>query len=76
MSARYAAYKLIEKVETGGYSNIALGGMFSKSDSLSDRDKAFAARLFYGVTERKLTLEHIIGAYVSKPLQSLTGRCA
>ena len=29
MSARYAAYKLIEKVETGGYSNIALGGMFS-----------------------------------------------
>lgn len=71
MSARYAAYKLIEKVETGGYSNIALGGMFSKSDSLSDRDKAFAARLFYGVTERKLTLEHIIGAYVSKPLQKL-----
>ena len=71
MSARYAAYKLIEKVETGGYSNIALGGMFSKSDSLSDRDKAFAARLFYGVTARKLTLEHIIGAYVSKPLQKL-----
>lgn len=71
MSARYAAYKLIEKVETGGYSNIALDGMFSKSDSLSDRDKAFAARLFYGVTERKLTLEHIIGAYVSKPLQKL-----
>lgn len=71
MSARYAAYKLIEKVETGGYSNIALGGMFSKSDSLSDRDKAFAARLFYGVTERKLTLEHIIGAYVSKSLQKL-----
>lgn len=71
MSARYAAYRLIEKVETGGYSNIALGGMFSKSDSLSDRDKAFAARLFYGVTERKLTLEHIIGAYVSKPLSKL-----
>ena len=71
MPARYAAYRLIEKVETGGYSNIALGGMFSKSDSLSDRDKAFAARLFYGVTERKLTLEHIIGAYVSKPLQKL-----
>ena len=71
MSARYAAYKLIEKVETGGYSNIALGGMFSKTDSLSDRDKAFAARLFYGVTERRLTLEHIIGAYVSKPLSKL-----
>ena len=54
MSARYAAYKLIEKVETGGYSNIALGGMFSKSDSLSDRDKAFAARLFYGVPSGSL----------------------
>lgn len=70
LSARLAAYKLIEKVEKGGYSNIALNGMFSGS-SLSERDKAFAARLFYGVTERRLTLEHIVGAYLSKPISKL-----
>ncbi len=45
--------------------------MFSGDGFLSERDKAFAARLFYGVTERRLTLEHILGAYLSKPLYSL-----
>ena len=70
MPSRLAAYKLIERVEQNAYSNIALDGAF-RSSSLSERDKAFAARLFYGVTERRITLEHIIGAYTSKPVHKL-----
>lgn len=70
MSARLAAYKLIERVEGSAYSNIALDSAFKES-SLSERDKAFAARLFYGVTERRITLEHLLSAYVSKPLNKL-----
>ncbi len=70
MSARLAAYKLIEKVEGSAYSNLALDAAFRDS-SLSDRDKAFAARLFYGVVERKITLEHILSAYLSQPLSKL-----
>ena len=70
MSARLAAYKLIERVEGSAYSNIALDSAF-KDSSLSERDKAFAARLFYGVTERRITLLHLISAYVSKPLEKL-----
>lgn len=70
MSARSAAYRLIERVEGSAYSNIALDSQF-KNSSLSERDKAFAARLFYGVCERRLTLRHIISAYISKPIDSL-----
>ena len=70
MPSRLAAYKLIERVEQNAYSNIALDAAF-RSSSLSERDKAFAARLFYGVTERRITLEHIIGAYTSKPVHKL-----
>lgn len=70
MSARLTAYKLIEKTEKGAYSNLALDAAL-KENGLSDRDKAFAARLFFGVTERRLTLEHLVGAYVSKPLSKL-----
>ncbi|MGN1089054.1 MAG: 16S rRNA (cytosine(967)-C(5))-methyltransferase RsmB [Huintestinicola sp.] len=70
MSARFAAYKLIERVEGSAYSNIALDAQFRDS-SLSDRDKAFAARLFYGVCERKITLDHLISAYSSKPADKL-----
>lgn len=70
MSARMLAYKLLEKTEKGAYSNLALDAALKESD-LSGRDKALAARLFFGVTERRLTLEHILSAYVSKPVIKL-----
>ena len=70
MPARLAAYKLIERVEGSAYSNIALDSSFRDS-ALSERDKAFAARIFYGVTERRITLEYLISAYSSKPLAKL-----
>lgn len=70
MSARLAAYRLIDRVEGSAYSNIALDGVF-KDSSLSERDKAFAARLFYGVVERRITLEHLLSKYLSKPIDKL-----
>lgn len=70
MSARMAAYRLIERVEENAYSNLALDSSFRES-SLSEADKSFAARLFYGVTERRITLEHIISAYLSRPVSKL-----
>ena len=57
--ARLTAAKLLLKMESSeSYSNILLGAALSDS-GLSDRDKAFASALFYGVTERKITLDHI-----------------
>ena len=58
--ARMTAAKLLMRMENdGSYSNIVLDHAFDASD-LSERDKAFAAALFYGVTERQLTLDHVI----------------
>lgn len=58
--ARMTAAKLLMRMESSGsYSNILLDHVFDHSE-LSERDKAFAAALFYGVTERQLTLDYII----------------
>lgn len=62
-NARKTALALLARVEQGGaYSNLALDRAFSEG-SLSAREKAFAAALFYGVLERKMTLDYLIRAY-------------
>lgn len=61
--ARKTALALLSRVERdGAYSNLALDRAFS-DNALSDREKAFAAALFYGVLERRLTLDYLIRAY-------------
>lgn len=61
--ARMTVVKMLVKLEnSGAYSNLLLDKTLSSFDDkeLSPRDKAFAAALFYGVIERKITLDHII----------------
>lgn len=53
---------LVRMEQSGAYSNIILDNTFSR-DKLSARDKAFAAALFYGVLERKMTLDFLIRHY-------------
>lgn len=74
-SARFAVLKLMRKADKQAYSNLALDSALTES-RFSERDKSFITRLFYGVLERKLTLEHIILLYSKKPLQSLDGDVA
>lgn len=74
-SARFEVLKLMRKADKHAYSNLALDSALTGS-GFSDRDKSFIARLFYGVLERRLTLEHIIFLYSKKPLQSLDGDVA
>lgn len=58
--ARLTVIKLLVKMDSSeAYSNILLDAALNES-GLSERDKAFAAALFYGVTERKMTLDYII----------------
>ncbi len=69
--ARSTVAKLLLKMESGGsYSNILLDSALDES-GLSQRDKAFASALFYGVTERKMTLDFIISQYCTNGLSSL-----
>ena len=74
-SARFTVLKLMQKTDKQAYSNLALDSALGGS-GFSDRDKSFIARLFYGVLERRLTLEHIISLYSKKPLQSLDSEVA
>ena len=69
-STRFFVLELLEKMEKNAYSNLALDGAFEKS-SYCKAEKAFAARLFYGVTERKITLDYIISLYSNLPLQRI-----
>lgn len=69
--ARITAAKLLLKMESSdAYSNILLDSAFSETD-LGERDKAFAAALFYGVTERRMTLDYIIAQNSKTPFEKL-----
>ncbi|MGN0586297.1 MAG: transcription antitermination factor NusB, partial [Oscillospiraceae bacterium] len=71
-SPRMTVIELLIKVSGSAYSNLALDGALSGAD-YDRREKAFISRLFYGVIERKLTLDHIISLYSKKPLQKPDG---
>jgi len=70
-STRKTVLDLLQRMEKGAYSSIALDNSLNrrhsggKSSCYSDRDKAFISALFYGVLERQLTLDYIIGEFVS-----------
>lgn len=69
--ARLTAVKLLMRMEnSSSFSNILLDNTLSASD-LSERDRSFAAALFYGVTERQITLDHIIKKHSNLPFEKL-----
>ena len=71
MTARDAAVAALIKIhERGGYSNIVLDEMLEESD-LSGSDRAFASRLLYGVTERRLTLDYLLNRVSSTPVKMM-----
>ena len=68
---RYLAVELLNKTfRNGSYSNIQLSHGLNSSD-MSDRDKKLCTLIYYGVIERKITLDHIIGGLSSRPLNKL-----
>ena len=71
INTRQSAYEALLKTEKeGAYSNIALDLLLSKS-AYDTRDRAFVSNLFYGVIERKLTLDYQIGLYTAKPVSKM-----
>lgn len=68
---RYAAFKALSKVENeGAYSNIVLDSVLSSSE-MSKLDSSFASSLFYGVLEKKLSLDYIISKFSSIPIRKI-----
>ncbi len=70
-SARAVALELLLKAEkTRQFSNIALDKALERSE-LSDADRRLTAALFYGVIERRLTLDYRIAELSSRPLNEI-----
>ncbi len=71
-NARSFVLELLIKMENNSaYSNILLDEKLSKS-AFSHQDKKFASALFYGVIERKITLDEVIKKYSNKHISTLS----
>ena len=70
-SARQVALDALLRVEEGGYSNLVLDHALAKA-KLNALDAAFATQLFYGVLERQITLDAILGRFSKTPVASLS----
>ena len=62
---------LVNTEKNASYSNIALDKTLTKYPMLRDVDKRFISALYYGVIERKITLDEIIKKY-GEPTINLT----
>lgn len=67
---RKLALAAIDKIEKGGYSNIIISDILSKSQ-LMDKDRALFSVMVKGVVERKITLDYVISTLSSMPLSKL-----
>lgn len=68
---RYLAVELLNKTfRSGSYSNIQLSHGLSSSE-MTNRDRKLCSAIYYGVIERKITLDYIISGLSSRPLNKL-----
>lgn len=73
MTPRQLVFSLLQKAEKNRqYSNIALDHALEQSD-LSSADRALASILFYGVIERRITLDYRLSALSARPIEQLDG---
>lgn len=73
-NARSAALTALLHVDINeGYSNIVLDKTLSSLD-LEQRDKALASAIFYGVLERRITLDYIINQFSKTPTKKMSAQ--
>jgi len=71
-TARSTALSALLHVDVNeGYSNLVLDKTLAAS-SLEPRDKALASAIFYGVLERRITLDYIISQFSKTPVKKLS----
>lgn len=71
MTAREAAFLSLQRLwRDGKYSNLELSASIEKY-KLTGVEKSLYTALLYGVIERKLTLDHLLGKYSSRPTEEI-----
>ncbi len=67
-NARFIALKALNEVlQSGAFSNIALDRLLA-SDQILPPDRALATALFYGVLDRKITIDYVLSNFMSRPV--------
>ena len=70
--ARSTALKALLRVDgEAGYSNLVLDSAL-ESAKLESRDRALATALFYGVLEKRITLDYVVGLFSKIPVEKLS----
>lgn len=70
MNERQTAFQVLNRIERGNaYSNLVLDAQLKQSGGIEST--AFVTALVYGVTERKITLDYILSAFLRQPIQKL-----
>lgn len=67
---RLAAQLLGKTFKNNSYSNISLSKGLDSSE-LSKRDKKLCSALYYGVIERRITLDYIISGFSKRPVEKI-----
>lgn len=70
MNERQTAFQVLNRIERGNaYSNLVLDAQLKQSGA--SPSSAFITALVYGVTERKITLDYILSAFLRQPIRKL-----
>ena len=70
--ARLTALRGLNEVfGQGGYSNLVLESLMRKNE-LTGQERAFCTALFYGVVERRIALDWVLGRYSRQPVEKLS----
>ena len=71
-SARYLTVELLEKTfKYKSFSHIVVNSHMMIREKIDLQDWKFCYALYYGVVERKITLDYIIGGLSSRPVEKL-----
>ncbi len=69
---RYLAAKLLDETfRRSGYSNLVLDSGMSRANMTKYEDRKLCAAIYYGVIERKITLDYIISGLSARPIDKL-----
>ena len=71
-NARKIAVKALLEVEKDkSYSNLTLAASFKENPDLGSQDKALISNIFYGVLDRKITLDYFLSKLIKTPVSKI-----
>lgn len=68
---KLAVLALLKVEQDGAYSNLTLNNIISENSDLSSQDKALLSTIFYGVLDRKITIDFYISRLIDIPFKKI-----